>query len=99
MSGEGREGGRVTMFDVPAYFFEVFFLKFFLYTLFKMRSRGARVPATVVLLHEVYTDTRGACGGSYGHDIYSPLVFDGCIKKRGMQQYKILIDSHLRVCL
>lgn len=29
MSGEGREGGRVTMFDVPAYFFEVFFLKFF----------------------------------------------------------------------
>lgn len=55
-----------------------------------MRSRGARVPATVVLLREVYTDTRGACGGSYGHDIYSPLVFDGCIKKRGMQQYKIL---------
>lgn len=49
-----------------------------------MRSRGARVPATVVLLHEVYTDTRCACGGSYGHDIYSPLVFDGCIKKRGM---------------
>lgn len=29
MSGEGREGGRVTMFDVPAYFFEVFFFEVF----------------------------------------------------------------------